>query len=187
MKKAAPEIGKQGETLEKLHRREWEGMKRGLLLAAAVTLLLAGTACAGNVGLMIVPVEPVRVNGAVVQAISEAFSSEFPGSTIVPALVASGDATQGLGKISSELTAGNWDYGARVRLEMTRLMGTVSFFKRKMAVTAYANVEIFSKSGSVFNQKFEGKAVGDASANAGPLFLQALNEALDAFKEAFTL
>ena len=29
-----------------------------------------------------------------------------------------------------------------VGLEMTRVTGTVAFFKRKMAVTAYANVEI---------------------------------------------
>lgn len=162
-------------------------MKRGVLLAVAVTLMLAGTACAKNVGLMIAPTEPVRVNSAVVQAISEAFASEFPGYTILPAVVASPDVAQARNRMSLEMTAGNWDYGATVKLEMTRVTGTVVFFKRKMAVTAYANVEIASRDGSLFNQKFEGKAVGDASANAGPLFLQALNEALEAFKEAFKL
>ncbi len=162
-------------------------MKRGVLLAVAVTLILAGTACAGNVGLMITPTEPVRVTNEVVQAISEAFSSEFPGDKILPSVVASQDVGQAQEKMSLEMTAGNWDYGAMVGLEMTRVTGTVVFFKRKMAVTAYANVEIASRDGSLFNRKFEGKAVGDASANAGPLFLQALNEALEAFKEAFKL
>jgi len=160
-------------------------MKKGVSLAVAVTLMLAGTACAGNVGLMISPVEPVKVNNAVVQAISEAFSSEFPGDKILPSVVASQDAEQAWEKSSLEMTAGNWDYGAMVTLEMTRVMGTVSFYQRKMAVTAYATVEIASRDGSLFNRKFEGKAVGNASTNAGPLFLQALNEALEAFKEAF--
>ncbi len=162
-------------------------MKRGVLLAIAVTLVLAGTACAGNVGLMIAPVEPVKANSAVVQAISEAFASEFPGYTILPAVVASQDAAQAQSRMSQEITAGNWNYGAMVRLEMSRVMGTVAFFNRKMAVTAFANVEIVSKEGSPFSRRFEGKAVGDASTNAGPLFLQALNEALKAFREAFTL
>jgi hypothetical protein len=162
-------------------------MKRVLLLAVAVTLVLAGTACAGNVGLMIAPTDPVKVNNAVVQAISEAFSAEFPGYKILPTVVASPDVAQAQNRMSLEITAGNWDYGAMVGLEMTRVTGTVVFFKRKMAVTAYANVEIASKDGSLFNRKFEGKAVGDASANAGPLFLQALNEALGAFREAFKL
>ncbi len=162
-------------------------MKKVLLLAAAVILLLAGTACAGNVGLVIAPVEPVKANSAVVQAISEAFSSEIPGATILPAVVASQDVEKARQKVSQELTAGNWDYGAMVRLEMTRVMGTVAFFNRKMAVTAYANIEIASRNGTVFNRTFEGKAVGDASTNAGPLFLQALNQALGAFREAFTL
>lgn len=162
-------------------------MKKVLLLAAAVTLVLVGTAWGGNVGLMIVPVEPVKANSSVVQAISEAFSPEFPGATILPAVVASQDAAQAQEKISQELTAGNWDYGAMVRLEMTRVMGTVAFYQRKMAVTAYAAIEIASKDGTFFNRKFEAKAIGDASANAGPLFLQALNQALEAFKEAFKL
>lgn len=162
-------------------------MKRGLLLAVVVTLALAGAAFAGNVGLVVVPVEPVKANSAVVQAISEAFASEFPGHTILPAVVASQDAAQAQSRMSQEITAGNWNYGAMVRLEMSRVMGTVAFFNRKMAVTAFANVEIVSKEGSPFSRRFEGKAVGDASTNAGPLFLQALNEALKAFREAFTL
>lgn len=162
-------------------------MKRVLLLAVAVTLVFAGTACAKNIGLMIAPTDPVKVTNEVVQAISEAFSSEFPDYTILPSVVASPDVTQAREKMSLEMTAGNWDYGAIVGLEMTRVTGTVSFYKRKMAVTAYANVEIASKDGSLFNRKFEGKAVGDASVNAGPLFLQALKEALEAFKEAFKL
>ena len=82
-------------------------MKRGVLLAVAVTLMLAGTACAGNVGLMIVPTEPVKVNNAVVQAISEAFASEFPGTKILPAVVASQDVAQAQDRISLEMTAGN--------------------------------------------------------------------------------
>ena len=162
-------------------------MKKVLLLAAAVILVLAGSACAGNVGLVIAPVEPVKANSSVVQAISGAFSSEFPGATILPAVVASQDVEKARQKVSQELTAGNWDYGAMVRLEMMRVMGTVAFFNRKMAVTAYAAIEIASKDGTVFNRTFEGKAIGDASTNAGPLFLQALNQALEAFKEAFTL
>jgi hypothetical protein len=162
-------------------------MKKALLLAAAVFLVFAGTAFAGNVGLMIAPTEPVRATNEVVQAISEAFAQEFPGATILPAVVASNDVAQAREKISRELAAKNWDYGAMVGLEMTRVTGTVAFFNRKMAVTAFANVEIASKDGPIFNRRFEGKVVGDASANAGPLFLQALKEALAVFRENFHL
>lgn len=162
-------------------------MKKVLLLAAAVFLVFAGTAFAGNVGLVIAPTEPVRATNEVVQAISEAFSAEFPGYAILPSVVASPDVEQAQNRMSLEMTAGNWDYGAMVRLEMTRVTGTVAYFNRKMAVTAFANVEIASKDGPIFNRRFEGKAVGDASVNAGPLFLQALKEALAAFRENFHL
>jgi hypothetical protein len=84
----------------------------------------------------------------------------IPGYKIMPAVVASQDVAQAQEKMSLEMTAGNWDYGATVRLEMTRVTGTVVFFKRKMAVTAYANVEIASKDGSHFNRKFEGRPSG---------------------------
>jgi hypothetical protein len=162
-------------------------MKKVCLLAMAVFLMLSGTAFAETVGLMIVPKDPVKVNNEVVKAIAEAFSSEFPGYKILPAVAASGDAIQAQDKLSIEITAGNWDYGALVKLEMTRVTGTVVFFQRKMAVTATANFEISSRNGSFFNRTFESKAVGNASANYGPLFLQALNETLRAFKEAFGL
>jgi len=44
-------------------------MKRGVSLAVAVTLALAGTACAGKVGLMIAPTNPVKINRAGIQAL----------------------------------------------------------------------------------------------------------------------
>lgn len=162
-------------------------MKRVILLAMAVSLILAGTATAETVGLIIAPTDPVKVNNEVVKTIAEAFSLEFPGYKILPAVASSEDAIQAQNKLALEIAAENWDYGALIRLEMTRITGTVVFFQRKMAVTAYANVEIATKNGSFFNRKFEGKAVGNSSANAGPLFLQALNEAMSAFKEAFKL
>lgn len=158
-------------------------MKKIFLMVVTVALVFASTACAKSVGLVIVPVEPVTMNGEVVKAIFNAFSSEFPGYEILP--VVSGDAMQAQNPISQTTATEKWDYGAMVRLEMVRLNGTVAFFGRKMAVTANTNIEIVTKDGPFFNQKFEGKAVGNLVPNAGPLYLKALNSALDAFKEAF--
>jgi hypothetical protein len=165
-------------------REEDKGMKRVFLLAIASTLMFAHTACAKSLGLLIVTVEPVRISNEIVRTLSSASSSKFPDCEILPL---SGEGLlQGQNSISQVTAEKQWDYGAVVRLEMTKVVGTVAFFNRKTAVTAYAHIEIATKDGSFFDGRFEGKAVGDsAPPNLGSIYLKALNKALETFGETF--
>ena len=156
------------------------------LMALAVVLLFSGAAFAQKAGLVIVPVEPVKVDGAVVQEIVQAFSSEFQGYEILPLVNATpGEAPKPVSEIAADQ---GWDYGAMIRLGMTKVTGTVSFFNRKMVVTARTHVEIATRDRSFFSKEFEEKAIGDAlPLNTGALYLEALKKTLEAFRESFKL
>ena len=156
------------------------------LMALAVVLLFSCAAFAQKAGLVIVPVEPVKVDGAVVQEIVQAFSSEFQGYEILPLVNATpGEAPKPVSEIAADQ---GWDYGAMIRLGMTKVTGTVSFFNRKMVVTARTHVEIATRDRSFFSKEFEEKAIGDAlPLNTGALYLEALKKTLEAFRESFKL
>jgi len=155
-------------------------------MALAVVLLFSGAAFAQKAGLVIVPVEPVKVDGAVVQEIVQAFSSEFQGYEILPLVNATpGEAPKPVSEIAADQ---GWDYGAMIRLGMTKVTGTVAFFNRKMVVTARTHVEIATRDRSFFSKEFEEKAIGDAlPLNTGALYLGALKKTLEAFRESFKL
>jgi hypothetical protein len=156
------------------------------LMAMAVVLLFSGAAFAQKAGLVIVPLEPVKVDGAVVQEIVQAFSSEFQGYEILP--LVSGTPGQEQKPISEVAADQGWDYGAMVRLGMTKVTGTVSFFNRKMVVTARTHIEIATRDRSFFSKELEEKAVGDAlPLNTGALYLEALKKTLESFRESFKL
>ena len=156
------------------------------LMALAVVLLFSGAAFAQKAGLVIVPVEPVKADDAVVQEIVQAFSSEFQGYEILP--LVSGTPGQEQKPVFEIAADQGWDYGAMVRLGMTKVTGTVAFFNRKMVVTARTHVEIATRDRSFFSRDFEEKAVGDAlPLNTGTLYLEALKKTMEAFKESFKL
>lgn len=156
------------------------------LMALAVVLLFSGSACAQKAGLVIVPVEPVNVDGAVVQEIVQAFSSEFQGYEILPLVSGTpGEAPKPVSEVAADQ---GWDYGAMIRLGMTKVTGTVAFFNRKMVVTARTHIEIATRDRSFFSKDFEEKAIGDAlPLNTGALYFEALKKTLEAFRESFKL
>lgn len=156
------------------------------LMALAVVLMFSGAASAQKTGLVIVPVEPVKVDGAVVQEIVQAFSSEFQGYEILP--LVSGTPGEVPKPVSEVAADQGWDYGAMIRLGMTKVTGTVAFFNRKMVVTARTHIEIATRDRSLFSKDFEEKAIGDAvPLNTGALYLEALKKTLEAFRESFKL
>lgn len=162
------------------------GGKRILLTATALSMFLAGAASAQTVGVLVVPVSPVKASPEIVSAVEAAFITEFPGAEILVGVCEDPARTQE--PVSQTTAAEGWDFGAIVRLGVGKAQAGAAFAGAKMTVEAVASVEIATPEASIFNQEFNGIATGKSlligAPNVQKIYATALKEAMTRFQEA---